>query len=230
MNKIEDINKEIKIRDAYIEEIHPNIWLMNNHKWAYYVWEKYKSIHESNSRFSLIHLDKHWDGINDFQDDSRLLMLKSIDSINGIEEIVDQGDLIKDASFIAPGIIRNLLSEIHFYCLQDDTEEGIDDSLLNDFNCTQFKYNDIDSLINYKYEEDILFDLDLDLFNKDDYWMKGDLWKENEIADFVNKCSGIIANSSLVTIAISPGYSGTKDDMIFLKELVVPKIVTYFSE
>ena len=60
--------------------------------------------------------------------------------------------------------------------------------------------------------------------------MKGDLWKENEIAEFVNKCSGIIANSSLVTIAISPGYSGTKDDMIFLKELVVPKIVNYFSE
>ena len=230
MNKIEDIDKEIKIRDAYIEEIHPNIWLMNNHKWAFYCWENYRLTHKSNSQYNLIHLDFHWDGINDFQDEARSSTLKNIDSLNEIHELVNQGDFIKDASFIAPGIIRGILNEVHFYCLQDDTEIGIDESLLDQYTCTQYIHNDVDDLINQKFKDEIFFDIDLDLFNKEEYWMKGDLWEEDEIIKLIDKCSKIISNSSLVTIAKSPGYSGTKDDMIFLKELVVPKIVNYFSE
>ena len=230
MNSLEKIEQEMKIRDAYIEEIQPNIWLMNNHKWAYYVWEKYKLNHDSNSRYSLIHLDFHWDGVNDFRDKSRLLKLTIIDSIEEIQKLVSEGKFVKHYSFIAPVIIRKLLSEIHFYCLQDDTEEGIDDSLLTEYNCVQFKHIDIDELLNSKFKGEIFFDLDLDLFNKKEQWMEGDLWEEGKIMGFIEKCSKIISNSSLVTIAKSPGYSGTKDDMIFLKELVVPKSVNYFSE
>ncbi|MCH8288892.1 MAG: hypothetical protein IID12_07270 [Candidatus Marinimicrobia bacterium] len=202
---------------------------MNNHKWAYYCWENFKLTNNSNSRYRLVHLDFHWDGINDFQKESRLEQLTNIESIEDIKELVDQGQLIKHDSFIAPGIIRKIISEIHFYCLQDDTEEGIDDSLLNEYYCTQYKHNDIDALISHNFTEDIFFNLDLDLFNKEEYWMKGDLWEENDIVEFINKCSGIIATSSLVTIAKSPGYSGTKEDTNHLTDLVIPQIIKYFN-
>jgi hypothetical protein len=26
--------------DFYFEEIHPNVWLMDDHRWAYYIWER----------------------------------------------------------------------------------------------------------------------------------------------------------------------------------------------
>jgi len=230
LNTLNDIEKIIKIRDAYIEEIYPNMWLMNNHKWAYFCWEQYKLTHNSNFRFNLIHLDFHWDGINDFQDEERLSKLKMIDSLNKLHELVNQGEFIKDASFIAPGIIRGILKEIHFYCFQDDTEPGIDESLLEEHNCVQYIHNDIDDLITHTFEGDIFFDLDLDLFNKNDYWNQGDIWEENEIIELIDKCSEIISKSSLVTIANSPGYSGTKDDLEYLKNLVIPQIIKYFNE
>jgi hypothetical protein len=37
--KFPDIDN-FKMDDQYFEEIFPGVWLMDDHRWAYYVWEK----------------------------------------------------------------------------------------------------------------------------------------------------------------------------------------------
>ncbi len=204
---------------------------MDDHKWAYYVWEKYrcKSVH--NPPFTLVHLDRHWDGVDDFTNNpSEKEKLIKIDTLKPIYQLLASGsNLIRKDSFIAPAIMRDLVNEIHFYCTQTDTEIGIDEPLLREFEARQFIHVDIKSLIERVSGQRIFFDIDLDLFNKSDMFLEGDLWEENEIVDFIDQCSPILKNSSTITISMSFGYSGTQQDMYYLTKLVVPRLLHYFE-
>ncbi len=51
--------------DEFLTELNSNVWLMDNHKWALYVWEKFR-LESAITKFSLVHADYHWDGIYDF--------------------------------------------------------------------------------------------------------------------------------------------------------------------
>jgi len=52
--------------DSYYEEIYPNIWLMDDHRWAYFIWEQCLNRNRIKKPYALLHLDYHWDGVNDF--------------------------------------------------------------------------------------------------------------------------------------------------------------------
>jgi len=57
-----ECNKE---DNNYCEHISSDIWLVDNHRWAYYAWEKHR-INKKINKFSLVHVDYHWDGGNEF--------------------------------------------------------------------------------------------------------------------------------------------------------------------
>jgi hypothetical protein len=213
--------------DFYFEEIHPNVWLMDDHRWAYYIWEKSLQQDRGKKPRTLVHLDYHWDGVNDFQsatDQNRLLRTSELDEIY---RMVSEGIRLRKDSFIAPAIIRGLIEEVHFLCFQCDTTPGIDPELLDLYGLKQFFHPDLSSLLKYA-PQGSLFDIDLDIFNRSGHWAEGDLWTDIEISQFLDGCIPLLESSVLVTIAMSFNYSGSADDTRYLSRLVVPTIVDVF--
>lgn len=220
--------EQFKLDDQYFEEIHPNVWLMDDHKWAYYVWESYCFNNPLKKPLALLHFDYHWDGINDFVSDSAQEMLKKTERIGEIFDLFSNSAFVRKDSFIAPAIIRGIVNEIYFFCFQDNTETGLDEDLLKKYHSKQFIYKNID-LIPYHKIKNYFLDIDLDLFNNSDMWAKSDLWENSDICDFLRKCSGLIKNASLITIAMSFGYSGTYEDTRKLTKKIVPEILKYYK-
>jgi hypothetical protein len=156
----------IKRNDKYFEELYPGVWLMDNHKWAFYIWEDYRFRHAGKIPSILVHIDKHWDGVNDFQKPETITNLININSAKELRDLVERKPFVRYDSFIAPSIIRGLVKEVHFICSQDDTDIGLDDNLLHRYEAKQFVHKNLDSLIQHIGDRQILFDLDLDMFNR----------------------------------------------------------------
>ena len=87
-----------KANSQYVEEIFPGIWLMDDHRWAYYVWEKVFLENGGDGPCALVHLDCHWSGVNDFHGDAETVKkLIEISDIEGIRSLVQDnktGDYI----------------------------------------------------------------------------------------------------------------------------------------
>ena len=214
--------------DRYVQEIHPNVWLMDDHKWAYYVWEGFLLQDPGRKPLSLVHMDYHWDGVNDFSSIIDQENLRRINNLKEIRQLVSNGINVRKDSFLAPAIIREIIKEVHFYCFQTDTEVGIDEELLKKCKSKQSIHRDLSSLTK-RVPKKNLYDLDLDLFNKSDYCDKRDLWTDEEVLSFLCGCSHLIKNSPLITIAMSFSYSGSDEDTKHLTRLVVPKLMEYFT-
>lgn len=211
---------------SFFEEIYPNVWLMDDHRWAYYLWERYL---QKKVAQSLIHIDQHWDAVNDFLDDSYQERLSRITDLDKIKEMVSENNLVRKDSFIAPAIVRGIINEVHFLCFQENPTKGFHIEFLNKFNTRQFIYKDCHTLLNHASEV-FLFDIDLDYFNRSDYYLKSDLWNDVEITEFLEYCSHLIKSSPLITIAMSFGYSGSEEDTKHLINLVVSKIIKIYQQ
>lgn len=207
-----------------IHKIHEKVWLMDDHKWAFYLWEKYKYESKEFSPHTLVHLDRHWDAVFNFRTEESKQELAEIDNIKGIYSLVESGRIIHD-SFIAPAIIRGLIDEIHFFCKQKDTEIGIDPALLEEFGVLQCIHPGISSIVKKMKRRRIFLDVDLDVFNKSEMWCTGNLWDDKTIKDFIIDLSDLIIKSKLITIALSYNYSGTQQDTEHLANLVIPEIM-----
>ena len=222
----------VRRSDRYIEELYPNVWLMDNHKWAFYAWESHRVRPGNEIPSVLVHVDYHWDGVNDFQEPAAVTHLINLHSCENIKELVAEDTLVRYDSFIAPAIIRGFIREIHFFCLDHENDVGLDKSLLHEYRATQatqFIHTDIDSLIEHVAGRLLIFDFDIDIFNRSDRWNEGNIWAERDIIDFVDKCSKLIMRSSVVTIAMSFDYSGTDDDTAHIVKLVAPRIIKHFQ-
>jgi len=218
--------ENLKPDDFYFEEIHPNVWLMDDHRWAYYVWEK--SLQQNRGeKFALVHLDYHWDGVNDFRSATDQDMLRGVSELGEIYRMVAEERYVQKDSFIAPAIIRGLIEEVHFLCFQRDAARGIDPDLLDRYGSKQFFHPDLNSLLKHA-PLGSLFDIDLDIFNKSAHWAEGDLWTDIEISQFLDGCIKLLQSSPLATIAMSFNYSGSKDNTRYLSRIVVPTIVDVF--
>jgi uncharacterized protein UPF0489 len=107
--------------DSYFEEIQSNVWLMDDHRWSYYIWERFATCDAEKVCRTLVHLDYHYDGINDLQQVEDQEHLRRIRELNDIYRIVSDSNSIQKDSFIAPAIIRGIIDDAHFYCFQRDT-------------------------------------------------------------------------------------------------------------
>lgn len=212
----------------FYADLGSDIWLVDNHKWAFYIWNRFRQ-KSGISRFSLIHADYHWDGGNDFHDAPE----EEHKFLNANDEqqvaLVREEAWIRWDSFISPAIILGFIDEVHFYCKQDDDYDvGIDEELLSRRKTTQFIHKEIETLVSHRFSSPIIFDLCLDLFNRsDDMMYEGDIWPQNEIDGFLEATKPLIQQAKLVTVSLSFGYSGTEDDTRRLAKHVLPLLVQW---
>lgn len=208
--------------DNFYKEISPNIWLMDDHKWAFWVWINFVSRFKIESPLSLYHIDYHWDAVNDFQCEKSLSDILQTD-LTQLFQLVRE-DYIRKDGFIAPAIIKGIFDEVHFYCLQKDTEIAFSNDFLKRYNTKQYIHQTVEDICSVKNSREYAFDLDIDVFNDSNMYLESDHWAEDKRDDFFKKSESIIQNASIITIAMSFGYSGTENDTKYLAEYVLKKI------
>lgn len=210
--------------DEFHEEIVPNVWIMDNHKWAFWAWFNFFTQFTTETPIDLYHFDYHWDAVNDFN------CIKSLSDISQnkrseMYRLVIEDYIPKDG-FIAPAIIKGFFNEIHFYCKQCDTQIGFSTNFLKTYSSNQYVYRCIEDLVATKPKKTYAFDLDIDLFNDSGMYLEADLWPKSKQDEFFSTCESLIRNASIITIAMSFGYSGTKEDTISLAEYVLNEILS----
>lgn len=205
--------------EEYFEEIYPNIWIMHNHKWSLYCWEKFKENNDIPS--ILVHLDYHWDACNDYSEDESIIKNMNLKDIKN--ELIEDTNIRKD-SFIAPSIIRGYINRIDFHCFQTNNAIGFDNNFLNRYDVTENVCNNIEDLVQNIRDQEIILDIDLDIFNTLGSRM-GNLWSKEEIESYIHTITPLIKQAKIITIAMSYGFSGSDEDIEYLTKLVVPMII-----
>jgi len=210
--------------DEFNVYVGSDIWLMDNHKWAFYDWFRFH-VESGIPKLSLVHADYHWDGGNNFHESPE----KAEEFLGADDEdlfkLIREGNLIGFDSFIAPAILRGFIDEVHFFCKQDDGSDiGIDDGLLAHSGTKQFIHHDAESLSKQTFSSPLIFDLCLDLFNNSDMWHQGEIWPDHDIRSFLDITKPLIKKARLVTVSLSFGYSGTKDDTRRILKMVLPML------
>ncbi len=64
----------------------------------------------------------HYDGVFEIEDE---IGFRSLAELKAIEAIVRADVQVRMDSFIAPAVIRGYIAELHFHCLQCDTDRGL---------------------------------------------------------------------------------------------------------
>jgi hypothetical protein len=133
---------------------------------------------------------------------------------------------IRFDTFIAPAVRRGLLSEVHFFCKEDDGNDvGLDADLCSDGGVQQAFHVDAASLAALQPKGPLIYDLCLDLFNGAEDLFEGELWPDADVLAFLDDTRDHIVAAEIVTISLSFGYSGTEADTRHLAQLVVPRIL-----
>lgn len=214
--------------DKYLSELGSDVWLMDDHRWAFLIWTRF-GFERGVGRFSLVHADHHWDGVNDFHENEeergRLLEAK----LPEVEAMVRNEERIQYDSFIAPAVIRKLVTEVHFFCKQTGTEPGLDEQLLIDTGARQYMHDEASQLAEVQFNQPVIFDLCLDLFNRSDMWATGDIWSDDDIGAFLQQVRPVIERAAVVTVSLAFNFSGTEDDTRHLAALVMPIIAEWRS-
>ncbi|WP_162096615.1 UPF0489 family protein [Desulfotalea psychrophila] len=207
--------------DDFCKEIYPNVWLMDDHKWAFWAWISYIDRVKTSLPLSLYHIDYHWDAINDFQCEKALSDISQAE-LTALFSLVSEDYISKDG-FIAPAIIKRIFDEVHFYCRQKGTEIAFSPDFLKTYNAKQYIHQEIENMCAVKKSKQYAFDLDIDVFNDSGMYLESELWSQEKRDLFFQKCRGLIENASVITIAMSFGYSGTKNDTKYLAKYVIKK-------
>ena len=213
--------------DDFYRDVGQDVWLMDNHKWALLIWDRFYAMHDR-QKLVLFHADYHWDGVSDFHGNPAEEERIRSASEALLRQLITDEDGVQYDSFIAPAVLRGVLSHVHFYCKQDDgSDVGIDPELLQRMGTQQVIYESADALAAANVGEPLIFDLCLDLFNKSDHWYESDLWSDEEISDFLGTVKPLIERAVVVTVSLSFGYSGDEDDTRRLAKFVIPKILEW---
>jgi UPF0489 domain len=216
----------------YLEQIHDRVWLMDNHKWAYWVWETHRAKTTPQKRYGLLHFDYHFDAINDFHDDADMVASLESAGLEIIKEWLDDDEntYIRYDSFIAPAIIRRVVGDVHFFCKQtsDETEIGFYSDFPAQYGARQSFYDSIESAARAPVAKPYIFDLCLDLFNlnpKMEY--QGDPWPPEDIQRALIAWRELIIGADLITISLSFGCSGTEQQTQYLAKATVPMLLDF---
>ncbi len=236
MNLIDGMNmsnidvKSLKRDDDLLIDLGASVWLMDNHKWALYVWESFRQ-QTGGRRYTLAHADYHWDGGYDFHGDAEQERELLAADLRRLRAYIEEEEWIRYDSFIAPAVARGMFDAVHFYCLQGDKwDVAIDESLRKTTGTDQVIHETPESLASLKAASPLIFDLCLDLFNRSDQFREGDLWSDEEVLGFLDTVRPLIMTASLVTISLSFDCSGTAEDTRHLASLVLPRIQAWRAD
>lgn len=206
-------------------EIAPGVWVMDDHKWALWVW----TIHRNSLPGALFHVDYHWDGADDFSgNDNSLTDLLS--NPEALKKVISEDRLIRKDSFISPAVRGHFFRDVHFYCYQRNIAPGLNPEILMHNRVRQYIHSDIPSAFRQINPADTALDLDVDIFNRSIFFGQGDVWSNEEILRFLDRLKVLIHKTPLITIALSYCYSGAEADTHRLAELILPRILSWRSE
>jgi len=212
----------------YFESLPADVWLMDDHKWAFFIWEQHR-LKTGGARYSLMHADYHWDSNDDFRGESEAQAELAEADADGLRDMTAASEYVRYDSFIAPAVRRGLVSEVHFYCLQTDSEP-LDADLCEEFGALQVSHPDVGSFAAVVATNPVIFDLCLDLFNrpgKENMDYGGTRWSDDEVLEFLEAVKHHIQAAELVTISLSFGHSGPESDTRHLAKLVVPRVLKW---
>lgn len=217
--------------DTFLQDMGSRVWLMDNHKWALWVWESHATatgIHQ----YTLAHADFHWDGGYDFFDSPEMEAQLLTADLEQLKAWIVEENWIRYDSFIAPAVVRGRFNCVHFFCKQgDEWDVGIGESVRQQSGTAEVLHETAESFASIELERPLIFDLCLDLFNKDNHQEYGsDLWTDAEVNDFMDTVKPLITAADLVTVSLSFGCSGTEADTRHLAALVIPKILAWRND
>jgi hypothetical protein len=218
--------QQLQRDDDYIKELDAHTWLMDNHKRALWVWERH-AIQLKNSQFTLMHADFHWDGgYHPYENPEKSTELLGAD-LDQLKALIEEDVWIRYDSFIVPALLRGRFDTVHFFCKQDDGYDvAIDEEMLKKVGANQILHETVESLAAISPQRPLIFDLCLDLFNRESKYEYGsDLWPDAEIQAFLDAVRPQIEAASLVTVSLSFGCSGSVADTRHLAKYVMPQIL-----
>ena len=125
-----------------------------------------------------------------------------------MSDLVTENSLVRQDSFISPAIIKGITDEVHFFCLQDDTEPGLDEDLLARHQACEIRHDTIEGLIRAleRLDRALIMDLDLDLFNRDTPFYAEGAELPKSITGFLDGIRDLFLRAQVITIAKSPGH------------------------
>jgi hypothetical protein len=210
--------------DRLCATIGPGVWLMDDHRWAFYVWAQHALRHPERLPLCLVHIDAHADAVDGFlPDPASWAELQRETDLARIYERVAQDSDITLAAFIAPAVRRGWITEVHFFGCDDD--DLLDAPLLAAAGASQWRHERIGDLVQAVEGRRLLLDVDIDVFNDAEARGQSRLWPEEEIIACVEAWTPLIQHADVITIARSFGFSGTASDTVRLTELVVPRVL-----
>jgi hypothetical protein len=105
----------------------------------------------------------------------------------------------------------------------------IDEATLAIGGATQVLHCDAHELARQEFDQPLIFDLSLDLFNDSRMEYQSELWPDSEIAKFLATIKPLVQRADVVTLSLSFGCSGTQDDTRRLAKMIVPELVQWRS-
>lgn len=208
----------------YRDNLGNGVWLMDNHKWALLAWENARA---PSQRYALLHADYHWDAIDVLGEMPIRIPAFQAATLSELECLTEEDVLIRFDSFIAAAIRRSFISEVHFFCSEDEgNDKGVSHDVCDSYGTKQFIYQDVESFAAAISKDPVIFDLCLDLFNRSNAEEYGEeLWSDDAIVAFLDAVAHHIKAATVVTVSLSFGYSGTVEGTRHLAALVVPRIL-----
>lgn len=216
--------------DQYVEALYANVWLMDNHKWALWVWEQH-SLATGIEKFTLAHADYHWDGGYDFFGHADMEAELLAARLEKLKYWIEEETWIRYDSFISPAVARGRFDAVHFFCKQEDEwDVAIGKPLLDATGTEQTIHKSVQSFTTLEAKRPLAFDLCLDLFNSEHgEYFRGVLWSDEEIQAFLDAARPLVETAEVVTVSLSFGHSGTEADTRKLAALVVPQLIEWRS-
>jgi hypothetical protein len=215
---------------SYVKKLHPRLWLMDSHKWAFYAWVSSLRALPGREHAVLAHLDYHLDACNDFTSAEDVERLLQATNPAEFAEIIAQDRLIKCDSFIVPAIMRGLVQDVHFFCREIDPDPGVYEEWLDSYDGPQFYHARLEDLLAAVAGKAVLFDLCLDLFNNlANKSYRGELWPDAEVTRLIDGCGELIRRALLVTVSLSFSHSGKESDTRHLARVVLPRVLQHLE-
>ena len=202
-----------------------DVWLMDDHRWAFYVWAQHALAYPDHVPWALVHIDAHADAVDGFlPDPAAWAELQDETDLDRIYARVAQDTDITLAAFIAPAVRRGWVREVHFWgCPADD--DFLDAPLLAASGATQQCHASVADIVSAVAGKRLLLDVDVDVFNRAERRGESRLWPHDEIVACVESWTPLVRQAEVVTIARSFGFSGTPTDTVLLTELVVSRVL-----
>lgn len=192
-------------------DLDKNIFVMNNHRWAFYCWQKYFNKND-NEKITIVHIDAHPDACRTNKEDSGL-----IKTSNDLKYITNK--CLQCDNFIYAFALKN---NFNVKIISLVNKEEFNERFYQDeekFETETF-HDEKDFFSHIKKKKIDILDIDLDYFLHINPATKtiDDCWTKEEINEFFkNLFNKMNIYPVITTIATSPFYMSGDSDTICLE-------------